>query len=97
MEPFTIESTLTQTRLSLHGTLGIEQARALKDALQAALKPGLELSLNASALTRCDAAILQTLLSATRFAGSATLTASSAAWESALARFGMTDPFTRPS
>lgn len=96
MTAFEIEPTPDAVCVRLNFDVTIEHARDLHAALVAALLPGRALSVDASALTRIDAAILQVLLAAVRSAAGTRLTASSPVWSAALARHGVTDPFVQP-
>ena len=96
MTAFEIEPTPDAVCLRLNYDVTIEHARDLHAALVAALLPGRALAVDASALTRIDAAILQVLLAAARSTTGARLTASSPVWSTALTRHGITDPFVQP-
>lgn len=86
MSSFQIETQEQDVTLRLHGDVTIEHARELHTALLGALEGGRALRIDASDVTRIDAAILQ-VLTAAGGAGGAELTAGSAAWETALGRF----------
>lgn len=95
MNPFALNSTSEAALLTLTSELTIEHARGLHEALAAALVPARPLVIDASALTRLDAAALQVLLAAARNATIGRLAAASPAWSGAFARHGLADPFDK--
>jgi ABC-type transporter Mla MlaB component len=97
MSHFQIESEGPAVRLRLSDEVTIEHARELHAALQAALRPESELSVDAAAVTRLDAAAVQVLLAAARVARGVALTAGSRAWDDAFHRFAFVDPFAAGS
>jgi len=80
-------------KLTLSGEITIEQVRALTDELRDTLRPGHTLEVDATQLTRLDAAGLQVLLSAAQTASAVSLAATSPAWTSAFTRYALPDPF----
>lgn len=82
-----IECLDSQVILRLAGDVTIEHARELHTGLLAALAPGRTLQIDAAALTRIDAAILQVLVAAGGAAARTELTAGSTAWDAAVVRF----------
>jgi ABC-type transporter Mla MlaB component len=93
MTPFALNSAGSSLRLTLVGEITIEHARALTDELRAIMTPEQTLEVDASALTRLDAAGLQVLLACAQFASDTVLTATSPAWTDAFARYASPDPF----
>jgi anti-anti-sigma regulatory factor len=96
MTPFTLNVVDSCLRLTLAGEITIECARALSEELKGALRPEHALEIDASELTRLDAAGLQVLLSSAQVATDTCLLASSPAWTSAFARYASPDPFRTP-
>jgi anti-anti-sigma regulatory factor len=95
--PFEIESEGTAVGLRLRGDITIEQAGELRMALQALLRPGSELRVDAAEATKLDAAALQVLVAAARSVRSAALSAASLSWDEAFRRFALDDPFAPSS
>ena len=93
MSNFAIEPATDATRLRLTGEITIEHARALHAALVEHVRPGTALVLDAGALTRLDAAVLQILLAAARSASTASLEVGSPALVTACQRFAVACPF----
>lgn len=93
MTPFALSLSSTNLLLTLHGEITIEHALALAGELKRSLQPGHTLEVDASQMTRLDAAGLQVLLASAQFAADTTLSASSAAWTDAFARYASPDPF----
>ncbi|MFT3867993.1 MAG: STAS domain-containing protein [Nibricoccus sp.] len=91
--PFTLHLDGSCLQVTLSGELNIAQAREFADALKPALQPECTLAIDASELSRLDAAILQILLAGTQFAAEATLVAASPAWKTAFSRYASPDPF----
>jgi anti-anti-sigma regulatory factor len=93
MTPFSLNLVSSSLQLTLTSEITIQHARELADALKAILRPEHTLEIDASQLTRLDAAGLQVLLSAAQFASETTLAASSKAWVEAFTRYASPDPF----
>ena len=93
MTPFVLKLAGSSLQLTLVGEITIEHARALADELKAVLTPAHVINVDASALTRLDAAGLQVLLACAQLATETTLTAPSSAWTAAFARYASPDPF----
>jgi ABC-type transporter Mla MlaB component len=91
--PFSIQLDGSSLKLALFGELTIAQARELADALKPVLSPNVALAVDASQLTRLDAAILQILLVCAQIAVDTTLIGTSPAWTAAFTRYASTDPF----
>ena len=81
-------------RVHLAGELTVEQAGAFHDELAAVLQPGRPLVLDATSLTRLDAAFLQVLVAAIGMAPQASLSAPAPALDAAFTRYGLPCPFT---
>ncbi len=93
MTPFSLSTETDTTHLSLQGELTIAHARALHTALLESHAPARALHFDPSGLTHIDTAALQILL-ATAFSCSRPIrTQTSTAWDNALLRHGLTDPF----
>jgi len=84
-------SSARERHLRLSGEVTIEHARDLHAALVTAVAKGITLHIDAGAVSRIDAAVLQVLLAADRAAARTEISAASAAWTHALQRFGFTD------
>ncbi len=93
MTPFALNLTGNNLQLILAGEITIEHVRALTEELKSMLAPECTLEVDASQLTRLDAAGLQVLLSSALFAADTTLSASSPAWTDAFTRYASPDPF----
>lgn len=91
--PFTVQLDGSRLQVALSGELTIAQAREFAEALKPALRPEYLLAIDASQLTRLDAAILQILLAAAQLAADAILIGPSTAWNAAFARYASPDPF----
>ncbi len=94
MSSYQIEACGSEVLLRLSGDITIEHARALHHELRAALCSGQNLTIHAADLTRLDAATMQVLLAAAPLAATASLSASSPAWEEAFRRYALENPFT---
>lgn len=83
-------------RVSLHGEVTVEQARAMHDGLRK--KPACDqpLAIDTNGLTRCDAAIVQLLCAASRAAVKTRVLAASPAWNAAIKRYGFEDFWPSP-
>ena len=93
MTPFAINLVGSCLQLTLTGEITIEYVRELTDELKGTLCSEHILEIDASQLTRLDAAGLQVLLSAAQLAADSTLSASSRAWTDAFTRYASPDPF----
>ena len=93
MTPFVLNQVGANLQLTLAGEITIEHARALADELKAGLSSEQILEVDASELTRLDAAGLQVLLACAQLASDTVLTATSAAWTAAFTRYASPDPF----
>jgi anti-anti-sigma regulatory factor len=93
MMPFALKLDGSSLQLTLVGEITIEHARALADELKVVLTTEHVLNVDASELTRLDAAGLQVLLACAQRATDTTLTATSTAWTAAFARYASPDPF----
>jgi ABC-type transporter Mla MlaB component len=93
MIPFVLNQTGSNLHLTLAGEITIEHAHALADELKAVLGSEQILEVDASDLTRLDAAGLQVLLACAQLAADTVLTATSAAWTVAFNRYSSPDPF----
>jgi len=93
MRPYTLNLDGSNLQLTLSGDLTIAHARELADALKPTLQPGVTLAIDASLLTRLDAAILQLFLACAQVAADTTLTGTSPAWSAAFTRYASSDPF----
>ncbi|MBK9991649.1 MAG: STAS domain-containing protein [Verrucomicrobia bacterium] len=93
MTPFALNLRGTNLLVTFHGEITIEHTLALAGELKQSLQSGYTLEVDASQMTRLDAAGLQILLSSAQFAADTTLSASSAAWTDAFARYASPDPF----
>ena len=93
MTPFALHLTGSNLLLTLHGEITIEHALTLAGELKSALRPEHTLEVDASQLTRLDAAGLQILLSSAQYVADTTLSASSPAWNEAFTRYASPDPF----
>jgi anti-anti-sigma regulatory factor len=97
MSTFLIESEGSSLVLRLQGELTIEQARELHAALVTALQPGCAFTVDASAVTRLDAAILQVLVTAAGSGCRATVRSVSQPWNDAFRRYAIQDPYGPPN
>lgn len=97
MSTFTVETDGPSIRLRLDGELTIEHARELHAALVAAMHPDCALSVDATAVTRLDAAAVQVLIAAAAAAGNAVLVAPSPAWGEAFRRYALANPYGPPT
>lgn len=91
--PFTLHLDGSCLQVTLSGELTIAHAREFAEALKPALQPAHTLAIDASQLTRLDAAILQILLAGAQLAADTTLIGSSPAWTAAFTRYASPDPF----
>lgn len=93
MNPFRLEKTSSTLRLQLQGEATIETVGELHRCLNEALAElPRELIVDAAAVTRVDAAVLQLLHAAARSATRAQVERPSEAWLSAIERLAF-DPF----
>lgn len=93
MIPFALTLVGGALQLTLTGEITIEHVQTLTDKLKAKLLPGVALEIDASQLTRLDAAALQVLLASAQLASDTVLTESSPAWTEAFTRYASPDPF----
>jgi ABC-type transporter Mla MlaB component len=93
MTPFVLNQVGSNLHLTLAGEITIEHARALADELKVALRSEQILEVDASELTRLDAAGLQVLLACAQLASDTVLTATGEAWTTAFNRYASSDPF----
>jgi len=93
MTPFSLNLTGNNLQLILAGEITVEHVRALTEELKSMLASEYTLEIDASQMTRLDAAGLQILLSSAQFAADTTLSASSPAWTDAFVRYASPDPF----
>ncbi len=93
MTPFVLTPTGSTLQLNLAGEISIEHVRSLVDELKNMLSVEHTLEVDASQLTRLDAAGLQVLLASAQFAADTTLCATSQAWTDAFTRYASSDPF----
>lgn len=93
MTPFSLNLDGNRLQLALTGELTIVHARELADALIPTLQPNVALAVDASQLTRLDAAILQIFLASAQLAADTTLIGASPAWTAAFKRYASPDPF----
>lgn len=93
MTPFALNLVDSNLQLMLAGEITIEHASSLAAELKRTLCSEYTLEVDASQLTRLDAASLQVLLACAQFAADTTLSASSPAWADAFARYASPDPF----
>lgn len=61
MQPFAISAVITETHFALHSLLDMKAARPLKEQLQAALKVGRPVVIDASLVERVSTACVQIL------------------------------------
>ena len=93
MHPFALNLTGSCLQLTLVGEITVEHAKELAGELKSSLQPEHTLEVDASQLSRLDAAGLQVLLASAQFAADTTLSASSPAWVDAFTRYASLDPF----
>jgi len=93
MNPYTINLDGSCLQLTLVGELTIEHAQALAEKLKNTLRPENTLAIDATQLTRLDAAALQVLLASAQVATDTLLLAPSKPWSDAFARYASPDPF----
>jgi len=93
MTPYALNLVGLNLNLTLTGEITIEHARSLAEELKSTLCSDHVLDVDASQLTRIDAAGLQVLLSSAQSAADTTLSASSSAWTDAFTRYASPDPF----
>ena len=91
MNPIHLASHDSGLRLVLSGDVTIEHARDLQATLAAAISGATPLAIDARAVSRVDAAILQLLLAAARVAARTEIVGASTAWTEAFQRLGFPD------
>jgi ABC-type transporter Mla MlaB component len=96
MTPFALNLNGSSLRLTLAGEITIQESGALAAELKNTLRPEHILEIDATQLTRLDAAGLQILLASAQVAADTRLWASSSAWTSAFIRYASPDPFRAP-
>ncbi|MFT3784467.1 MAG: STAS domain-containing protein [Nibricoccus sp.] len=93
MTPFSFNLDGNCLHLTLVGDVTIEHASELATLLKRNLQPAHTLVVDASQLTRLDAAALQLMLAAAQVASDTLLLGHGSTWSAAFARYASPDPF----